>query len=414
MGRLRIDITPLRSSRDFRLLFGAGSVFYLGQMVTYVAVPAQVYAITRSNTAVGVLGVVEVVPLVVFGLWGGALADHLDRRRLLLRSGVAQAAVAGALVLNAVSGRPQVWLLYVLGMLAAVVGALSRPSREALVPRVVPRGQLAAAVSLDSLSRQLGTLVGPALGGVLVVTVGFGWAYTVDLAGLAVASVLVARLGDHPHEGETERPSVAGIVAGLRYAVGRKDLLGTYAIDLVAMTLAFPVAVYPAFAGDVLGRPGALGLLHVAGSVGALAATLTSGWTGRVRHRGRAVVVAAAVWGAAVAGAGVAPTLALVLVGLAFAGAADMVSGLFRTVIWHETIPDALRGRLAGVEMLSYSLGPLAGQLRAGVAADAMGVRAAIVSGGVACVAGVAVVTLLLPAFWRYDGVVPAVAGAPT
>jgi MFS family permease len=292
----------------------------------------------------------------------------------------------------------------VLGLLAAVAGALGQPSREALVPRMVPRGQLAAAVSLTSLSRQLGSLAGPAIGGLLVATVGFGWAFAVDLVGLVVATALVARLGPYPHDGDTVRPSVATIVAGLRYAVGRKDLLGTYAVDLVAMTLAFPVAVYPAFARDDLGHPGALGLLHVAGSAGAVAATLTSGWTGRVHHRGRAVVLAAAAWGAAVAGAGAAPVLVLVLVGLAVAGAADMVSGLFRTVIWHETIPDALRGRLAGVEMLSYSLGPLAGQVRAGVAADAVGVRAAIVSGGVACVLGVAVVAALLPSFWRTDG----------
>ena len=403
MPRFRLDTSPLRGSRDFRLLFGAGTVFYLGQMVTYVAVPAQLYQLTHSNTAVGALGAAEVVPLVVFGLWGGALADHLDRRRLLVRTGVAQVLITTALVANAVAYRPQAWLLYVLGALAAVASALQRPSREALVPRMVPRDQLAAAVSLNSLGMQLGALAGPAIGGLLVASAGAGWAYAVDLIGLTAATALIARIGPYPHGEATARPSLAGIAAGLRYALGRRDLLGTYVIDLVAMTLAFPLAVYPAFAKDVLHHPGSLGLLHAAGSGGAVAATITSGWTARVRHRGRAVVAAATCWGAAIAAAGGASVLWLVLVLLFVAGAADMTSGLFRSVIWHETIPDAYRGRLAGVEMLSYSLGPLAGQVRSGVVADAAGVRASIVSGGLLCVIGVLAVPLLLPAFWSYD-----------
>ena len=403
MGRLRIDTTPLRSSRDFRLLLGAGAVFYLGQMVTYVVLPAQMYRLTGSNAAVGALGAAEVVPLVVFGLWGGALADHVDRRKLLVRTGVAQVAITGALVANAAATRPHVWLLYVLGALAATAGALQRPSREALLPRVVQRSELPAAVSMNQLVMQAATLLGPALGGLLLATVGSAWAYSVDLAGLAVATALMARLGAYPHAGETERPSLRGVAAGVRYAVGRRDLLGTYMIDLAAMTLAYPVAVFPAWAADVLHRPGALGLLYVAGSVGGVAATVTSGWTAHVHHRGRAIVIAAACWGAATALAGATTALWLVLAALVVAGAADSTSGLFRGVVWHETIPDEYRGRLAGVEMLSYSLGPLAGQVRAGLVADATTVRTSIVSGGIMCVAGVALVTALLPAFWRYD-----------
>jgi MFS family permease len=400
---LRIDTTPLRSSRDFRLLLGAGGVFYLGQMVTYVVLPAQMYQLTGSNAAVGALGAAEVVPLVVFGLWGGALADHVDRRRMLVWCGVAQVVITAALVANAAVARPQTWLLYVLGALAATAGALQRPSREALLPRVVSRSELPAAVSMNQLVMQAAMLVGPALAGLLLATVGTVWAYSVDLAGLVVATALTARLGAYPHAGETERPSLRGVAAGVRYAVGRRDLLGTYVVDLAAMTLAYPVAVFPAWAADVLHRPGALGLLYVAGSVGGLAATITSGWTAHVRHRGRAIVLAAACWGGATALAGATGALWLVLVALVVAGAADSTSGLFRGVVWHETIPDAYRGRLAGVEMLSYSLGPLAGQVRAGLVADATTVRTSIVSGGIMCVVGVALVTVLLPAFWRYD-----------
>jgi MFS family permease len=403
LSRLHVDTTPLRESRDFRLLFWAGTVFYLGGMVSYVALPFQLYQLTRSNFAIGALGIVELVPLVVFGLYGGALADHVDRRLMLVATGAAQVLLTAALMANAFLAAPRLWVIYVLGALLAAAGSLQRPSREALLPRVVRHDQVPAAVAISSLGREISVLAGPAIGGVLLQWVGIGWCFAVDVIGLTAATLLFFGLRPYPATDRSNPPSLAGIADGLRYAMRRKDLLGTYVIDIVAMLMAMPIVLFPALATQVFHAPAMLGLLYTAEGVGALFATATSGWTSRVHHHGRAVVIAASVWGGSIALAGLMPSLWLVLVCLVVAGAADMVSGLFRSVIWNQTVPDSMRGRLAGIEMLSYSLGPLGGQARAGLVADRWGVRAAITSGGILCVAGVAVTAAWLGDFWTYD-----------
>jgi MFS family permease len=400
---LRMDTTPLRTSRDFRLLFLAGSVFYFGAMVTYVAIPYQVYTLTDSNFAVGAIGLVELVPIVVFGLYGGALADHVDRRRLLIWTGVAQAAFTGVLAVNAFLDDPQVWVIFLVAALLTSCSALQRPSREALLPRTVAHDQLPAANALSSLGIQIGVLAGPAVGGLLVAYVGIGWCFLIDIGGLAVATLLYVLMRSYPHRAETTPPSLAGIAEGMRYAFGRRDLLGTYFVDIAAMLMAMPVVLFPALAEEVFSAPHLLGLLYSAEVVGALVATALSGWTGRFHHHGRAIVVAAAAYGGCVALAGLMPSIWLVALALAFAGAADMVSGIFRSTVWSQTIPEGMRGRLAGIEMLSYSLGPLGGQVRAGLTADLWSVRGAITSGGLGCVAAVAVTAGVLRDFWSYD-----------
>jgi MFS family permease len=399
-----MDLTPLRTSRDFRVLCGAGFVFYLGMMVGYVAVPFQLYALTGSNFAVGAFGLAQLVPLVLAGLYGGALADRLDRRRVLVLTGVVQVVGTAALLVNAATPRPSLPVIYAVGVVLAVAQSVQSPSREALVPRTVRHAELPAAVALSSVGAQVGMLAGPALGGLLLASAGASWAYGVTLAGSAVATALYAWLRPYPPLAE---PAAAGALReirdGLVYAARRPDLLGTYVVDLVAMFLAMPIVLFPALAADVLHRPTLLGLLYTAGTVGSLLATATSGWTARVHHHGRAVVLAAAGWGASVALAGLTTHPAVVLLGLVLAGAFDMVSGLFRATIWHQTIPDSHRGRLAGIELLSYSVGPLGGEARAGLVADATSVRTAIVSGGVLCVAGVAATAAALRTFWTYD-----------
>ncbi|MEP6650210.1 MAG: MFS transporter [Lapillicoccus sp.] len=402
-ARLRMDVTPFRQSRDYRLLFLAGTVFYLGGMMTYVAVPYQLYDLTGSNFVVGAVGIVELVPLVVFGLWGGALADHLDRRTLLVWTGVAQVALTSVLVVNAFLAEPQIWVIFVVAAFLSAAQSLQRPSREALIPRTVGHDQLPAAVALSSVGIQVGMLAGPAVGGVLLHAVGTGWCFLIDVVGIAVATVLFTRMRKYPPVENATPPSLRGIGEGLRYAVRRRDLLGTYVIDIVAMFMAMPTVIFPALAHDVLQRPELLGLLYSAGTVGALVASLTSGWTGRTHHHGRAVVLAAMAWGASVAAAGLLENPWLVLLCFALAGAADNVSGIFRSVIWHQTIPDSMRGRLAGIEMLSYSLGPIGGEIRSGLVADRFGVRQAITSGGILCVLGVAATAVWLRGFWTYD-----------
>jgi len=400
---LSMDLTPLKESRDFRLLFSAGTVFYLGGMITYVAIPYQLYTLTGSNAAVGLVGLVELFPLIVFGLYGGALADHVDRRKLLIGCGLSQAVLTALLALNAFQDQPRVWPLYVISFFLAAAQSMQRPSKEALLPRTVEHDQLVAANALDSFGMQAGVLVGPAIGGLMLAHVGADWCYLVDVVALLVASVLFAAMASYPHRDETTPPSLAGIGEGLRYAFSRRDLLGTYLVDIAAMLLAIPVVLFPALAEDIFRRPELLGLLYSAETVGALLATATSGWTSRIRHHGRAIVIAAACYGLFIGLAGLAPTIWLAMAGFALAGAADMISAVFRSTVWSQTIPEAMRGRLAGIEMLSYSLGPLGGQVRAGFVADLWTVRGSIASGGFACVAGVGVTAAILRDFWRYD-----------
>jgi MFS family permease len=398
-----LDLSPLRGDRDFRILLGSGTVFYLGFMITYVALPFQLYHLTGSNFAVGALGLIELLPLIVCGLYGGALADHVDRRTMLVTTGFAQVVLTAGLLGNALLPHPQVWIIYLLGAMLAAVASLQRPSREALLPRVVSHAELPAAVALSSFGIQLSMLVGPAIGGVVIAQAGVPVAFGIDVAGLLVATALFVGLRRYPVRDGGNPPSVASIVDGIKYAVGRKDLLGTYLVDMVAMLMAAPVVLFPAFASEVLKQPAILGLLYSAGTVGGLLATATSGWTSRVHHHGRAVVLAAATWGAATAVAALTDWTWLVLVAFAVAGGADMISGLFRSVIWNQTIPDSKRGRLAGIEVLSYSIGPLGGEARAGLVADLTGVRSAIISGGVLCCVGVGATALWLRSFWKYD-----------
>ncbi len=400
---LRMDITPLRDSRDFRLLFAAGTVFYLGGMVSYVAIPFQVYRLTGSNIAVGAIGLVELVPLIIFGLYGGALADHVDRRRLLILTGIAQAVLTTTLAVNAFRDTPSVPLIFVVAAFLAAASSMQRPSREALMPRTVRHDQITAGNALTGFGMQVGVLAGPAIGGLLIAFVGIGWCFVVDVSALVVATLLYVAMRPYPHREETTPPSLQGIGEGVRYALSRRDLLGTYLVDIAAMFLAMPVVLFPALVEDVFHRPELLGLLYSAETVGAMIATALSGWTARVHHHGRAIVIAAAAYGACIGFAGLMPELWLVAVALAGAGAADMISGIFRSTVWNQTIPESMRGRLAGIEMLSYSVGPLAGQVRAGVVADLWSVRASIASGGFACVAGVTLTALWLRDFWSYD-----------
>ncbi|TDD46806.1 MFS transporter [Kribbella antibiotica] len=403
LARLRVDLTPWRGSRDFRILVVSGSIFFLGSMFGYVALPYQLYSLTHSNFAVGAMGLVNILPLVVFGLYGGALADHVDRRKMLIFTGIAQVAVCAVLLSNALLSNPQVWIIYVCGALNAIAASLQRPSRDALFPRVVKHSELPAAVALNALTMQAGQLAGPALGGVLVGTAGISWAFGIELTGLTIATLLYVRLKPYKVGAHSQPPSLRVIGEGIKYAARRKDLLGTYVVDMVGMFMAMPIVLFPAFATEVLKEPKLLGVLYSAEAVGAMIATLTIGWTSRVHHHGRAVVMAAACWGAAIGIAGLAPNIWFAIVFLAFAGAADMVSGMFRSVIWNQTIPDEMRGRLAGIEMLSYMLGPLGGQARSGLVADLTSVRTSIVSGGILCVAGVAATGAALRDFWRYD-----------
>ena len=384
-------------------------------MVTYVALPFQAYQLSGSSLVVGLLGVAELLPLLVTAFLGGALADVHDRRRMLQLTELSFAVASAVLLANALLPHPQLWLLFVVAALMAALDGLQRPSLEALTPRLVDRDEIPAAAAIGTLRGTVGMIAGPALGGLLIAAAGLPFTYTFDIVTFLFSLAMLRLMRAAPPPVEGASVSLHGIVEGLHYAAARPVLLGTYAIDIVAMFFGMPNAVFPAFAHE-FGGAGVLGLMYAAPAVGAFLATITSGWTRSVRRHGAAISFAAMGWGAAIMVAGLAPSLALVLVGLVVAGGADTISGIFRMTVWNQTIPDHLRGRLAGIEQVSYSTGPLLGNVESGVAASLVGIRGAIVSGGALCVVGVVGTVLLLPAFWRYDshaGDADAVSPAP-
>lgn len=402
MSRLLPDLAPWRSSRDFRLLWCAGVVTIFGSFLTIVALPVQLKELTGSTLAVGAIGAVELVPLIVFGLYGGALADALDRRKLILYTEAALALLSVGLLANTLLPHPMVWPLYAVAALSSALIGLQRPALDAIVPRIVPHDQLTAAAALNALRWQIGAIAGPSLAGVLIAFAGLPWAYGIDIATYAVSVVLTLGLRPSPAAHDADKPSLRSIAEGARYAWSRKELLGTYAIDLAAMFFAFPTAIFPFLADDLHAR-WSLGLMYAAGTVGALAVSLTSGWSSRVHHHGRMVALAAAAWGVAMSVAGWMHNVWLVLLFLAVAGGCDMVSGIFRGTMWNQTIPDELRGRLAGIELLSFSVGPQLGQVRVGGMAALTSVRTSIWSGGLACVAAVGLLAAALPKLMSYD-----------
>ena len=402
MAKFAIDLTPLRKYPDFRNLWTAGLISYFGSMITYVALPFQLKELTGSYIAVGLLGVVEIVPLIAFGLYGGVLADSVDRKMMVW------ATEAGALILvlvllgNSLLGSPQTMAIYIVAALFAVVDGLQRPSMDAMLPRLVSHEDLPAASALLSLRWQLGVIVGPTIGGIIFSTFSISVGFGLDIATYIISLIFLAKVRSIPPSKEAEKPSLAALFDGVKYAFRRQDLLGTYIIDLAAMTLAMPMALYPFWADD-LNAPWALGMFYAAITVGSVIVTLTSGWIRTYRFHGRAVILAAMGWGLAIAASGLSNSLIIVLFCLTVAGASDMVSALFRGAIWNQTIPDELRGRLAGIELLSYSVGPLLGQLRAASMAAATSLTFSVTSGGLMCVIVVGFLALFLPKMWKYD-----------
>ena len=402
MANFAIDLAPLKKSKDFSLLWAAGLISYFGSMITYVAVPFQIKELTDSYVAVAISGLVEIVPLVIFGLYGGVLADALDRKKLIWVTEALSLLFTGMLLINSMMDSPNLLLIYIVSGLFAATSGLRQPAMQAALPRLVDHEDMTAAAALMSLRWQVGVIVGPAIGGILISTYSVAVGYAADIATFVISIALIAFMKKIPPSHEAEAPSLSALIDGVKYAFSRKDLLGTYLIDLAAMFFAMPTALIP-FWADQLGAPWALGLLYAAGTIGSIAITLTSGWTKNVHFYGRAIMWAAIGWGVAIALSGATNYLWLVLLFLTLAGASDMISALFRSAMWNQTIPDNLRGRLAGIELLSYSLGPLAGQMRAASMAAVTTLSISVTSGGIICVIVVVLLASFLPDFRKFD-----------
>ncbi|MFI8290079.1 MFS transporter [Streptomyces sp. NPDC085614] len=405
-GRVLADLTPLRTSAHYRRLWFGNTVSWVGQGMTALAVSLQVYEITRSPFSVGLVGLFSLVPLVVFGLYGGAIADTVDRRRLGLASASGSAVLSAALAAAAFAGFHDVWFLYAIVALQSVCAALNSPARTSMIPRLLPAEQLRAANALNSMTTTFGTLVGPSLGGLLVGFGGFQTAYLIDALAFSAALYAMWRLPSMlPERTGAKRASV---LDGLRFLATRPNLRMTFFSDFCAMILAHPRALFPVVA--VLWYDGdarTTGLLAAAPAAGALLGGVLSGWQGRIRHHGQAILLAVACWGTAIAVFGLTRNLWLGLLFLAIAGYSDTVSMIFRNTMMQVAAPDEMRGRLQGVFIVVVAGGPRLGDFLAGSVADLTSPTVAITGGGLACVLAVGLLALRGRGFRRYDALDP-------
>ena len=403
LARITVDIRPLRECRDFRRLWFGTGISAIGSQITTVAIPFQVYEITDSTAVVGLLGLVAVVPLLTVPLYAGAVADSVDRRKLLLLSDVALLLVTAGLLANALLPSPSVPFLFGAEVLGMAAYGVQRPARNALIPRLVPRDLFSAAIAVEDVVSNLARVGGPALAGLLIAVVGLAGAYALDLATFGASLVAIFLLPPAPPAEGIERASLRSIAEGFRYVRTKQALLGIFLVDTNAMIFGMPSALFPAFAEDLGGGPTTVGFLYAAPSAGALAASLLSGWVGQVRRQGLGVCVAAGLWGVAIAAFGFATSIWFALVMLAAAGAADYVSALLRSTILLAATPDSMLGRLTGIELAQVASAPAIGNFEAGIVASLVSVRFSIVSGGMLCIGGTVLLAFLLPALVRYD-----------
>ncbi|WP_406860746.1 MFS transporter [Streptomyces sp. HUAS MG47] len=404
--RVFADLTPLRTSPDYRRLWFGNTVSWVGQGMTSLAISLQVYDITRSPFAVGLVGVFSLVPLIVFGLYGGAIADTVDRRKLGLVSAAGSAVLSAVLAASAFAGFERVWFLYAVVALQSVCGALNAPARSSMIPRLLPAEQLRAANALNSMTTTFGTLAGPAIGGVLVGFGGYQTAYSIDAVAFFAALYAMWRLPAMlPERAGAKRASV---LDGLRFLATRPNLRMTFFSDFCAMILAHPRALFPAVAALWYdGDARVTGMLVAAPALGALLGGVISGWQGRIRHHGQAILISVACWGTAIAAFGLTRNLWLGLLLLALAGYSDTVSMIFRNTMLQVAAPDEMRGRLQGVFIVVVAGGPRLGDFLAGSVADLTSPAVAITGGGIACVVAVGALALYARGFRRYDALSP-------
>jgi MFS family permease len=401
-ARMAVDIRPLRESRDFRRLWFGTGISAIGSQITTVAIPFQVWDETHSTLVVGLLGIAALVPLLIVPIYGGAVADAVDRRRMLLFSDLGLMAVTVGLLVNVLVGS-RLWVLFAAEALGTAAYGFQRPARNALTPALVPDGQLLAAIAVEDVVFTLARVAGPAAAGLLIDGVGLAGAYAFDVATFSASLVAIWLLPAAPAAPDADRPTLGSIIDGFRLIKRRKALLGIFVVDTNAMVFGMPRSLFPALADRLGGGPSLLGFMYSSLFAGALVASLVSGWMNEVRRQGLAVCVAAAAWGVAIALLGFAQTAWLALAMLAVAGAADFVSAVFRSNILLTVTPDSMRGRLSGIELAQVAGAPEIGNLEAGIVASLTSVRTSIVSGGVLTVIGTIIAALALPAFVRYD-----------
>jgi MFS family permease len=401
--RIFVDPTPLRESRDFRLLFFGLLTSTIGSQLTVVAIPFQVYAQTRSSFQVGAISIAQLIPLVFGSLIGGSVGDAVDRRLLLLLSSAALALSSGALALNSLSAHPSLLALYVISAVAAGLTGFANPARNSIVPYLVGHENLVAALSFLQVLYQVGSVAGPAVAGVLIGHTGVAWVYGIDAISYLAVIVATAFMRPIPLTEGADRPGVRSIVDGIRFLRGRQVMQGAYLIDINAMVFGMPRALFPAIGLTVLhGGPSAVGYLFAAPGVGALIGALTTGWVSGINYRGRAVIVAVIIWGVAITAFGFSHVLWITLVLLAVAGWADVISAVLRNTILQTTVSEQFRSRIIAIQLAVVQGGPRVGDLESGGVATLAGTQFSVVSGGIACVVGAVALALAMPKFARH------------
>ena len=404
MPRVFADLSPLRRHRSFRRLWFGQVVSGLGSQLTIVGIAFQTYRMTHSSFAVGLVSLVQLGPLLVGSLWGGSVVDAHDRRRVLIITQLVLGATSLGLAVNAALPHPMLWPVFACTAASAAFQGVDMPARKAALPMIVPLAEIPAALALQQILFQLAAVVGPAVAGVLIARTSLTVVFGSDVASFAAALIAVVMLPPLVPSGGGTKAGWRSIAEGMRYLRGQRLLASTFTIDIDAMVFGMPRALFPALGTGLFGGgAGTVGLLYAAPAGGALIGALLTGWVAGVRRQGRAVIVAVVAWGISIALFGLIPVLWIGLGLLAVAGAADVVSAVFRNAILQTTVPDHLQGRLAGVFTAVVAGGPRLGDAEAGTVAAVAGVQASVVSGGLACVAGVGLLVWRVPELWRHD-----------
>ncbi|KTD35218.1 drug:proton antiporter [Legionella moravica] len=397
-----IDLSLLKTNRDFRLLYSGQFISFIGTMITFVALPYQIYHMTESTLMVGLLSLIQLLPLLLTALVGGVFADRYNRRALLIISELLLAIGCCFLALNASSNNPSLIIIFLVASLMSAITGLHRPAFDSITQQIVKTEDYKNVGALGSFKFSFCMIVGPAIAGFIIAQLGIMVTYLIDFLTFMFSLTSLGLMHNIPKPVIQEHPSIfSSLKQGLSFAFSRQELIGSYFVDFIAMVFAMPNALLPAIAQSYGGAK-TLGLLYAAPAVGSLIISFVSGWTSRISHDGKAIAIAAAFWGASIIGFGVSNSLWLALLFLALSGAFDAISGIFRSTLWNNTIPTELRGRLAGIEMISYLSGPRLGDTRAGFVAAGFGISTALISGGILCILGVGLSCYALPKFWNY------------
>ena len=399
-GRIFVDTTPLKESRDFRLLFTGQLISMLGNQLTVVAIPYQVYSMTHSSLQVGLISLAQLIPFLIGALSAGPVGDSVDKRRIMIWTAAASVVMSVAMAVNAGVAHPSLAVLYVVSALAAGFMGFNNTARMAAIPGLVERRHLVAAAAINQIIMQVGVIVGPALSGLLL-GIGLRLVYSLDALSFVVALVTSVMLAPiPPAEGQARLSPWQSTKEGLRYLRSRQALQGVYLIDINAMVFGLPRALFPAMAGSVFGGGTiTLGFLYAAPGIGALIGAVTTGWVANLRRQGWAVIIAVCIWGAAIVVFGLVDTLWIAMVMLAIAGWADVISAVLRNTILQTTVPAAFRSRMSSIQMAVVQGGPRLGDMESGAVATLTSIEFSVISGGLACIAGAALIAVLLPVF---------------